>query len=214
MTLFDLYEDFRRLMGYKNDLDSEMLSLINRAQDRVSQDLKIPRRMDSVSGATPLLLPSASWPDGLLGVYDTVQRKNLPLYMLGEATLHRPGWSEIGADVADPEYVVYGVDPAIGQIKLYIIPPQSVGRAYKVYYVERPSALSALSGVPFNGTVGLDEAHYLIPLWATWLAGRGESRQEYLYELQRLRPQFFEQTGLPSNPYLESWLGFSAVDTR
>lgn len=207
MTLFDLSQEFRRLNGYKTDFDSEMLYLLNQGQARVSQDLRIPRRMDDLTGQTPLVLPTAAWPFGVLSVYDTVQQKQLPIFTLFEAQQLRPGWSEVQADYTDPLFCVVSSDPISGQVYINTSPAQTTARTYKVYYIQQPAPLALPTDVPFNGVSGMELAHYLIPLWAAGQVGNVNAKQEYLSELSLRRADFYEHNSPSPNAFMQTWMG-------
>lgn len=218
MTVLELLEDFRRLTGNKPELDAYAFQYLNRAQEHVSRELRIPRRQDLITSASPLTLPASSWGDGLLQVFDVEQRRLLPIYTLGEANIARPGWQDVTINAGKPEYAVYTYDYSTATFQIHLVPGHTQARQYRVYYVIKPTDLTPpttlpSTTMPFNNLAGYEALHPLIPLWAAWLAGNQLARQDYENEVVRLRPRFAE-TAMPSNPYLEALLGITPIDMR
>lgn len=180
MTLAEITRRLDRYLGGESARDfytaQVRLDAINDAQRQVAWDLNIPRRYANVTGASPLTLDTESRGGGLISikaVNDDGSVYVLPLRTVAEAEQRDKYWSEEETTSSEPaRYAIY--DPANLSAPIYIVPPHSDTRLYRVEYFVEPSdftlaQLDEGTAVPFDGDSDFTPAHSLIPLLAAAL---------------------------------------------
>lgn len=144
------------------------LRAINTAQDKVSKDLGAPRRLVTMATASPFALPTEARGDGLISIFETTLKRDIRVLSVGEANDRMAGWTETAINSGDPEFAIF--DPGNVTAPIYIVPPHTTTRNYLLEYRVQPTALAADTDIPFNGDSGLTGYHYLIPLYAAFVA--------------------------------------------
>jgi hypothetical protein len=138
-----------------------LLNLLNIAQDEVSREAKLPRRVvqyDDLVAPNQLVLPSDARKESLIAVYaidkddanDVTNSRSLPIYDFVTASRMHPNWttweptSQARFVMYDPAYDPDCPRPAPGPSVEY---PQS----FRVVYVLRPAEVTGLDSIVFDG---------------------------------------------------------------
>lgn len=143
------------------------LRAINSAQDQVSKDLRAPRRLAKISTASPFALPSEARGDGLISIFERDLEKDIRIFSVGEANDRELGWTET-TSTGNPDFAIF--DPGNVSAPVHIVPPHSTLRNYLLEYYIKPTDLSADTDIPFAGDATMMDYHFLIPLYAAYLA--------------------------------------------
>jgi len=180
MTLAEIARRLDRYLGGESARDfytaQVRLDAINDAQRQIAWDLNIPRRYANITAASPFTLDTESRGGGLISVKavdDSGAVRVLPLLTVAQAEQRHKAWSEEPVTSSErARFAIY--DPANLSAPIYIVPPHSDARLYRVEYFVEPadftlSDLDVGTAIPFNGDSDFTPAHGLIPLLAAAL---------------------------------------------
>ena len=223
MTKLELEQFVKDLLG-KEQVDAnafytpdELLRALNKAQQDVAQDLRIPRRFYVVETPSPFSLPSEARGGGLISITDDETGRVLPIHSVEEANTRYPGWPTIEEDSGPPSFVVY--DPGNITAPVTVVPKHTTNRKYYLHYTIKPTDLSADTDVPFNADSSLEDLHPLIGYKAAsylfetdktpdGIHQANRMLQRYELEKMRLRPKVLRAEGRQiRNKYWRSFFG-------
>lgn len=221
MTRLELEQFVKELIGKEQVVDGafytpdELLRALNRAQQDVALDLRIPRRFFVVTTTTPFDLPEEARGGGLISVAVKDDGTTLPIYSVQEANQKHPGWTELPESFSSPQFIVY--DPGNISSTVTVVPKQTVERTYLIHYLIRPADLDTADSIPFNADKNLVDLHPLIAykaaayLFETDKTPDGVHQanrmlQRYELEKMRLRPKVLRM--LTARIRNRFWTGF------
>jgi len=166
MTKLELEQFVTELLG-KEQVDvnafytpDELLRALNKAQQDVSQDLRIPRRLLVVETPSPFDMPTEARGGGLISIVDDETQQQLRIMSVEEANRNYPGWQTWEVDYEPPRFVVY--DPGNITATVTAVPKHTTPRKYYIHYAIRPGDLVADTDVPFNNDPDLTDLHPLV----------------------------------------------------
>jgi len=221
MTKLELEQFVRELIGkeqveanafYTSD---ELLRALNRAQQDVSIDIRVPKRFWVGETTSPFSLPAEARGGGLISVTDSETGNVLPIHSVEEANTRYPGWQEWDADSGPPLFVVY--DPGNISATITPVPRHTAERKYYLHYVIKPADIINDTDVPLDNDPDLEDLHPLIAykaaayLYETDKTPDGVHQanrmlQRYQLEKTRLRPKVLRAQGsVVRNKF---WRGF------
>lgn len=196
MTLAELLDMTRAMIGGTSVTDGALAQQLNIAQEHVSRELRIPAATVTYSSVTD---PGAfDWPtdardDGILDVYaltldddgDETASSRIPVYNFRAASMYDANWTmEEAAKVA--RFIVY--DPTHEIMRPRPVPPPDASNAqsFRVTYVVRPTKMQAMTDTPFNGR--LESFHDVLAYRVAYLLTRDAvMAAEYTRRLRHAR---------------------------
>jgi hypothetical protein len=138
-----------------------LLNLLNVAQEEVSREAKLPRKVvqyDELTAANQLVLPEEARKESLIAVYklgknddgDVESSRSLRIMDFVTASREHPNWTTWDASDAT-KFIMY--DPAHDPDCPRPVPGPSseFPGSFRVIYVVRPNRLSELTDLPFSG---------------------------------------------------------------
>jgi hypothetical protein len=138
-----------------------LLNLLNIAQDEVSREAKLPRRVvqyDGLTAANQLVLPADARKESLVAAYavtrddngDVTNSRSLPVYDFVSASRAHPNWTTWDP-TGEARFIMY--DPAHDPDCPRPAPGPSVEfpQSIRVVYVLRPAEITGLDSVVFDG---------------------------------------------------------------
>lgn len=163
MTAGQLIDYVRTLVGPASVgmAPGHLLNLLNIAQDEVSREARMPRKVVQYSGLTAdnqMVLPSDARTEGLIEVHalsfdgDGALSNSRPLQIFDyvSAARYHPSWATWEGG-SGPSFVVY--DPAHTPACPRPVPAPTADApaSFRVLYIARPADLSSLSDLVFGG---------------------------------------------------------------
>ena len=180
MTLAEVVRRLDRYLGGEDSTEfytvQRRLDAINDAQQEVSYQLRIPRRYADVETPSPFTLPVEARGGGLISIKPVIDSRAgdpLPLLTVAEAEREYPNWSEEQADnTSKARFAIY--DPSNITAPVYIVPPHTDTRLYRVEYFKAPHQFTLddyENGnlVLFDGDTDFAPAHQIVPIYAAHL---------------------------------------------
>jgi hypothetical protein len=138
-----------------------LLNLLNIAQDEVSRETKLPRRVlqyDNLTAANQLVLPADARKESLIAAYaidkndlgEVTNSRSLPVYDYITASRTHPNWTTWEA-TSQVRFIMY--DPAYDPDNPTPVPAPSVQfpQSFRLVYVLRPGEITGLGSVVFDG---------------------------------------------------------------
>jgi hypothetical protein len=169
---------------------AHLLQLLQTAQEEVSREAKLPRRVvvyDDLTSANQLVLPTDARKESLIAAYyvakdeddDPKHISELPIYDFVSASRYHPQWT-LWEPAAKPIFVMY--DPAQNPDNPRPAPGPSAEheQTIRIVYVQKPTRLTDLDSVVFD-----DKFDGLVPVLAYRVAYLLMRDQHYLREYER-----------------------------
>lgn len=183
MTLAELLDLVLRNSGLRDsDRQTEIIEMLNAANDEMSRDLLIPEYtvdMTGITGSQPM--PSNARTGGLISVRRQADGTPYDILTNTKADRLHPGWLQW--DPGDTAFIVY--DPAtaalVGNILPVPIPVAGDTVDFTVAYVAKPSDMTDLTDKPFDGL--LPEFHRMLAYKVVYelLLEVGDQRRSEFY---------------------------------
>lgn len=194
MTKLELEQFVKELLG-KEQVDTnafytpdELLRALNKAQQDVSQDFRIPRRLFVVETVSPFDLPTEARGGGLISVTDDETGRLLPIHSVEETNNRYPGWQSVEEDSGPPAFVVYDTGNITATVT--VVPKHTTTRKYYIHYVIKPDDLSNDTDVPFNTDPNLTDLHPLIAYKAAAYLFETDKTPDGIHQANRMLQRY------------------------